>query len=336
MNQMKRMWVGLILGSLLLAGCSSQSQSATKQSSAKTTTTKVKHSQSKQANAASVSDDSASSTQATLWNTGKKAALSTFMASWQSEMGQTYVGTYDDKAPDHLAYHFPEVFKNGQLDGHVKWGSQAVSLKWSTDGEDSSPLQVVAVATGGKSEAIYPITYFFCLHNQRPVVLVTETTNGDQLILHDTQNSALQAGFAKIITGTKPAILSDTSLTAGTASAVDANQWPQTYRGTWYYYDEYSHKVQSFTQNSTDDLKLDYEPFDGRKWINIKGAHQGAGAGNYVYLRYHYFDGRQIPVMMMGSGAEAWFDGNAYQSAATAQQMQRWQYGDETKDHHDF
>jgi hypothetical protein len=40
--------------------------------------------------------------------------------------------------------------------------------------------------------------------------------------------------------------------------------------------------------------------------------------------------------MMMGSGAEAWFDGNAYQSAATAQQMQRWQYGDETKDHNNF
>jgi hypothetical protein len=38
------------------------------------------------------------------------------------------------------------------------------------------------------------------IHNQQPVVFVTGTTNGDDLYVRTSQNSELQAGFAKIVT----------------------------------------------------------------------------------------------------------------------------------------
>lgn len=220
---------------------------------------------------ATTSSESSSPAKATLWNTGKQAALSTFMAAWQREMGQTYVGTYDDKVPDHLGFRFPEAFSDSSLASRIKWGSQSVDLKWSKDGEDSSAFQVVAVATGGKADAQYPITYFFCLHNRRPVVFVTQTTNGNDLIIHDTQNSALQAGFAKIITGSRPTTLTDSALNVNMSRDAKANQWPQGYQGTWYYYDKYDHKINSMTQNDTDGLKLSYVASEGQKWIHIMG-----------------------------------------------------------------
>ncbi|MCG0696976.1 hypothetical protein IMAU70089_02156 [Lactiplantibacillus plantarum] len=58
------------------------------------------------------------------------------------------------------------------------------------------------------------------------------------------------------------------------------------------------------TQNDTDGLKLSYVAAEGQKWIHIMGAEQTAGA---------------------------WFDNNAYPSAAAANQMRDWQYGDESK-----
>ena len=326
---MKKMWVGLLLGSLLLAGCSVSSKSSASRTRQKATSTKV----SKQTANQGATAANASSTQAkaTLWNTGKQAALSTFMAAWQREMGQSYVGTYDDKVPDHLGFRFPEAFSDNNLAGRIKWGSQSVDLKWSKDGEDKSAFQVVAVATGGKANAQYPITYFFCLHHRRPVVFVTQTTNGDELIIHDTQNSALQAGFAKIITGSRPTILTDSALNVNMSRDAKANQWPQGYQGTWYYYNKYDHKIDSMTQNDTNGLKLAYAASEGQKWIHIMGAEQTAGAGNFEYVRYHYFDGRQVPVLMNASGAGAWFDNNAYPSAIAANQMRDWQYGDESE-----
>jgi len=334
---MKKIWLSLLVGTALLGGCASQSQSTTSKTNAKTSqSSKVANNKTEQAakssNQATNSNTSTKSqVVTTLWNTTKRAKLSKFMASWQSQMGQTYVGTYDGKIPNHLGYKFPTVFENGQLKGRVVWGQQSVELSWSKTGENGSALQVVAVATGGKSDAQFPTTYFFCIHNGRPAVLMTQTTNGDQMYIEDTQNSALQAGFAEIVTGSKPATLTDTTLNADVISSVKANQWPQAYYGTWYYYDKYEKKVTSFDQTETSDLKLSYLPMESLKWVNIRGAHQSAGAGNYEYVRYHYYDGKQVPVMIMGSGAEAWFDGNAYQSRAMAAQMQEWQYGDESK-----
>ncbi|MCT3028111.1 DUF4767 domain-containing protein [Pediococcus parvulus] len=116
-----------------------------------------------------------------------------------NEWGQTYVGTYDGERPDHYGFTFPNAIESGQLDNRVILANQRIQLRWSEDGEQSAPFQVVEAATMDNQHG-FLTTYFFCLHNQQPVVFVTGTTNGDDLYVRTSQNSELQAGFAKIVT----------------------------------------------------------------------------------------------------------------------------------------
>lgn len=137
----------------------------------------------------------------TTWNTSKQAQLAAFMATWQTKMGQTFQATYNGQQPNHLGFVFPEVITSGKAANRIKIGQQNVQLTWSTNGNNGAAYQVVAVATGGKANAMYPTTYFFTLHNQQPIVYVTDTSNGGILYLHVATNRALQNGFAKIVDG---------------------------------------------------------------------------------------------------------------------------------------
>lgn len=246
-------------------------------------------------------------------------------------MGQTYQGTYDGKQPNHLGYIFPKAITSGEMNNRVSWGNQPVDLSWSTNGENGKAFQIVAVATGNKNGNGYPTSYLFCLHNQRPVVFMSETTNGDTFYIQDTQNAELQAGFAKIVTGVKPAIKTDASLNADVEPAINASpqRVPAGYNGTWYWM--LDDDVETMKPLNASDLRLTYADNMTPKMINIMGINQSAGAGEFEYLRYKYFDGQQIPVLMMGSGAHAWFDGNGYRSRAVATQLKGFTYGDETK-----
>lgn len=266
-----------------------------------------------------------------MWNTTKRAELAKFMRSWQSQMGQTYQGTYTGAKPEHLGVVFPDAIKNNDV--QFSWVKQSVDLTWSDNGENGSAYQVLEVATGGESSAQWPTTYLFCLHNGQPVVFMTRTTNGGVLYLQDTQNSALQSGFAGIVTGTKPAVLTDASLNADIVTAVQKQQWPQAYQGTWYYTSP--HSMNQTVSHSTNDKPSMWKFRDMSsmtpKWFYVMGHDQTAGTGEYMYVRYKYYDGKQIPVLMSGYGVKAWFDHNAYRFAAIAEHLQDLKYGDETK-----
>lgn len=336
-EKMKKIGWRLLIVILLLSGCSAnQANRPHHRRSSEATSSSVKKASTAQATSkgsTSVSDDT-SKANATVWNQTKTRQLARFMANWQSQMKQSYQGTYNDEKPDHLGNVFPKALKDGGLNGHVKWGEQTVNLTWSTNGENGNAFQVVAVATGGgKQRKSFPTTYFFCLYNQQPVVFMTQTTNGNDLDIQDTQNSALQAGFAKIVTGVKPQVLTNAALNADLTSAVKASpqRWPSAYQGTWYAYDGYEKKITSFSTDTISDFKLTRVKTKKRTWLNVRGGHQSAGAGTFEYVRYHYYDGRQIPVMMRASGAGAWFDENAYQSESIAKQMKDFEFGDESK-----
>jgi len=241
---MKKLWAVVLVGTLLLTGCSGNNnkQASSKSSEsvrstktvAKTTSAKkvtksakstrsavaVKaSSQAESSSQVSVTTPSASqastpavtrssrstaqTTQATtsVWNATKTQQLSAFMGQWQAAMGQTYQGTYNGATPNHLGIVFPDAITSGQLNGRVSLGGQLVNLTWSTNGENGQAYQVVAVATGNQSKLGFPTTYLFCIHNQQPVVYMSQTTNGNIFYIQNTQNAALQAGFAKIVAG---------------------------------------------------------------------------------------------------------------------------------------
>ncbi|MFB9769965.1 DUF4767 domain-containing protein [Lactiplantibacillus modestisalitolerans] len=330
---MRKISFGLLAVAVLLTGCGQSQQSQSK--AASSTSSQVKHQKLSTADSTSETKRAAKTSSSTAadstWNQTKRARLADFMEQWQAEMGQTYVGTYQGKQPDHLGYKFPAALTNGDLDGRVEWGHQKVTLTWAPKADQDAAIQVLAVATGGKPETPFPTTYFFCLHNQRPVVLMTQTTNGETLYVQDTQNGELQAGFAKIVTGEKPAIKSDSSLMRDVNAAVKTQpqRWPQGFGGTWYYYSPYDHRVEAQRWRNVSDWKLNSIQKDGQQWLHIVGAHQTAGAGTFEALRYRYYDGQQVPVMLSASGAGVWFDNNLYPTRAMAEQMQDWNYGDE-------
>jgi len=339
-QQMKKLWTAALVGVLLLTGCSgkltkqstssktSESSRTAKKVNKSTNTTQSKSS--KQVTAQSSSKSTKATT--TLWNASKEKQLSAFMKSWQAKMGQTYQGTYDGKQPNHLGYIFPKAITSGEMNNRVSWGNQPVDLSWSTNGENGKEFQIVAVATGGKDGGeSFPTSYLFCLHNQRPVVFMSQTTNGDTFYIQDTQNAELQAGFAKIVTGVKPAIKTDASLNADVEPAVNASpqRMPNGYNGTWYYKDDYG--VETMPTVKESEIKLMYVDDMTPKMLNIRGIDQTAGDGTFEYLRYKYYDGRQIPVMMVAGGAGVWFYGNGYSSRTIATQLDGLKYGDETK-----
>jgi hypothetical protein len=321
-------WWLLIVGLIFAAGCAPQKQADThsiKQS------TQQKKNDSSQAKSKKAKASTSQSSRADNWNATKQADLSTFMKKWQTAMGQQYQGTYDGQKPNHLGFIFPDTLQNGNLVERLSLYHEKVQLEWSTDGAKEAGIQVVAVATGGKPQAMYPTTYFFCFYEGRPVVFVTQTTNGNILYLSDTQNAELQAGFAQIVTGKSPTMLSDADLNNAVAGSLSANppQLPKAYQGTWYTYNKTSQTVQPFTLDAGG--KLLYADDMTPKWVHIFGQNQTAGAGDYYYVRYRFFLGRQIPVMMRGYGAGAWFSDNAYQKESQAAVMQDWQFGDEPK-----
>ncbi|PIO82033.1 DUF4767 domain-containing protein [Pediococcus damnosus] len=342
---MKKIWWSMLIGVLLLGGCSTNAASHSRKPSSKesrsSVVTKKTNKVSSQVSESSSSEKKvvaqSKPVSTTIWNKTKEQKLAKFMQTWQSEMGQTYKGTYNGEKPNHLGYVFPDVIKNGQLDGKVKWGSRKINLTWSTNGENGNEFQIVAVATGGKPGTNFPTSYLFCIHNKRPVVLMTQTTNGNTLEVQDTQNGDLQAGFAGIVTGTRPAVLTDASLNTDVSSSVKVSpqRWPNAYQGTWYYYDTSDKKVDSQPESKISDVKLTYLKIQNIKWLDVRGAHQTAGDGTYEYVRYHYYDGCQIPVMMTAGGAGAWFTLNAYPNKAVAMQLQDFKYGDESKSEED-
>lgn len=77
-----------------------------------------------------------------------------------NEWGQTYVGTYDGERPDHYGFTFPNAIESGQLDNRVILANQRIQLRWSEDGEQSAPFQVVEAATMDNQHG-FLTTYFF-------------------------------------------------------------------------------------------------------------------------------------------------------------------------------
>ncbi|AVK62075.1 DUF4767 domain-containing protein [Lactobacillus sp. CBA3605] len=335
---MKKIKVLMLVVVSLLSGCAARpNQAVPKVSSSQSTAATnsrptSKKVASKKSSSAVVASSSSEMEANTLWNQTKTQRLAKFMHQWEVEMGQSYTGTYDGDHPDHLGFVFPTTITTGQLKDRVKWGQRAINLTWSKNGENGAEFQVVAVATGGKATAEWPTTYFFCLHHQRPVVFMTQTTNGDDLYLKDTQNSALQAGFTEIVTGSRPTVQDSATLNADVSAAVQAKpqRWPSNYQGTWYYYEAYTKRVETVENTRISEAKLNYFDTVTPKFINVLGATQTAGDGEFDYVRYQYYDGRQIPVMMMASGADMWFDNNAYRDKAIAAQLRGLQFGDET------
>lgn len=187
-SKTSRVMAALLLGTILLAGCSNNASTS---ASKKTTVTAVSHKK----KSATVKNSKA------LWNDTKDAKLKQFIEQWAPTMGQSYV-EYDGKHALKLStgVTYPNDLK------HVTVNGDNASIGWNKKGNGNYKYNVVAIY----KETTKHITYFFTFHNNKPVVLVDQSTNETPDLL-PTQNPAVKAGFENIVKGKTAEVPSTTT-----------------------------------------------------------------------------------------------------------------------------
>lgn len=130
------------------------------------------------------------------WNSAKQEKLDTFFTSWAKTMKQNYEKYNGHEQIKTLAgEEFPKDFDNVAVNG------QKATLAYHPDGEGDSDYNVVAIYNYNKGNPEQHITYFFAFHNNQPIVLVDQTTNGDMIQAKETENKDLINGFNSIAGG---------------------------------------------------------------------------------------------------------------------------------------
>lgn len=187
-SKTSRVMTALLLGTILLAGCSNNASTS---ASKKTTVTAVSHTK----KSATAKNSKA------LWNDTKDAKLKQFIEQWAPTMDQSYA-EYDGKHALKLStgVTYPNDLK------HVTVNGDNASIGWNKKGNGDYQYNVVAIY----KETTKHITYFFTFHNNKPVVLVDQSTNETPDLL-PTQNPAVKAGFENIVKGKTAEVPSTTT-----------------------------------------------------------------------------------------------------------------------------
>lgn len=131
-----------------------------------------------------------------LWNKKKDKKLEKFIDTWSESVSQIYE-KYDGKhSLENLAgTTYPKAFSQKQFTLNDK----NVTLKWSNDGKGKADYNVVAIYNDDFKDKNWHLTYLFCIHNKKPVVLLDQGKNVNPMILTKATDKNLQAGFAKIV-----------------------------------------------------------------------------------------------------------------------------------------
>ena len=84
--------------------------------------------------------------------------------------------------------------------------------------------QIVAAYTNSATAPnMNAILYLFAFHDDKPIVLVTQTTNGDTLAFHATKNQALANGFKDIAAGKTPTTNNTNQSPASSSGSIAVN-----------------------------------------------------------------------------------------------------------------
>ncbi|WP_099975284.1 Lreu_0056 family protein [Lactobacillus terrae] len=180
----KRFYLVLVsfLAIVLITGCGNNSQKSSKAEPSKTETTK-KVTKPKKVT--------------TPWDNQKDQKLESFINGWAPKMNQSYT-RYDGKNPlkTSVGDQYPDDFNRISINGNK------YSIGWSPKGNGNYEYNVVAIYNHDGTEPPAPnrITYLFTFHNGKPVVLVSESRDGDPRFF-ETQNNEIKNSFAQIADG---------------------------------------------------------------------------------------------------------------------------------------
>lgn len=129
------------------------------------------------------------------WTSQKDKQLSNFVAGWSQNLQQQYQkydGQNSLKAINGLVY--PDVFTQRGF----TLNNRNIELRWSPKGKNIAQYNVVAIYNDNFKDKNWHLTYLFCLHNKKPIVLLEQGHNTNPIIVTVAKDSVLKDGFAKI------------------------------------------------------------------------------------------------------------------------------------------
>lgn len=158
-----------------------------------------------------------SNSEETNWDNTKQDKLDNFFDQWAKTMKQSY-DKYSGSGQIETAAgeKFPQDFDKVQVNG------AKANLAYHADGEGDADYNVVAIYNYDKGEGASHVTYFFAFHNNQPIVLVDETTNGDYVQVKETANQDLINGFNDIANG-RDAHMNNSESSSAESNASDAD-----------------------------------------------------------------------------------------------------------------
>ncbi|WP_251547678.1 Lreu_0056 family protein [Limosilactobacillus caecicola] len=203
----------LAAGAILLSGCG--------QSSATNHSTQSSSATSGQSTTKSATSTNKKSSQ--LWNSTKDQELTDFMNKWAPTMGQSYT-KYDGKndLTTKAGMKYPSDLSQTTVNGSNS------SIGWAPTGKGSYDYNVVALYNYDRpGNAATHITYAFAFHNNQPVALVEQSTNGTPNWTQ-TQNADVESNFEKIANGSDSSTTSSSSSKSSTKSTKSGTVSDQT------------------------------------------------------------------------------------------------------------
>ncbi|MGN1272495.1 MAG: DUF4767 domain-containing protein [Lactobacillus sp.] len=160
----------------------------------------IKESDSDSSSSSSSSEESSSDDIS--WDDDKESQLADFMDSFGKKMKQDY-DEYDghdsiktlagEKYPDDLENHDVKLYSD---DSSKK---QMIDIGWDPELEKDYDYHVVSIFNCNVGNPEDHITYLFCVHDDKPVALVDQTTNGDAIMVKETSNQDVRTAFANIL-----------------------------------------------------------------------------------------------------------------------------------------
>ncbi|WP_297819698.1 DUF4767 domain-containing protein [uncultured Lactobacillus sp.] len=157
------------------------------------------------------SQDSDSKSSDKLWSNSQEDDLSDYMKFFGDQMDQNSYEEYNGHTPLKVnsGVEYPNVFK----DKTFKLNDETINIGWNPDvtkGNSKYGYNVVAIYNYDKGAAEFHITYLFCFDKDgNPVVLVDQTTNGDDIGVSKTENKYLNEAFNKIANHESPDMSTD-------------------------------------------------------------------------------------------------------------------------------
>ncbi|MBE8117477.1 DUF4767 domain-containing protein, partial [Limosilactobacillus fermentum] len=173
----------------------------------------------------------------------KDDQLESFINQWAPTMSQAYT-KYNGKIAlkTKLDVKYLKNFAQAKVNG-----STSASIGWAPSGKGKCDYNVVAIYNDDDFAGAKHIAYAFAFHDDQPVALVDQATNGGP-DFYPTQNASVRDAFDRIANGTS-ATSGSTSTSANSSSSASSSATsdltsdgrngyfatPSATRGTWYF-----------------------------------------------------------------------------------------------------